>query len=415
MDAVRRAGRRTAWYGTLVVVVLIGLAAHTGSYLLGFTHAGAAASTSADPELSHATPGPYPVGVRRFGPDEAPVAMTAWYPATEPAEPGHAMRYSYSLTVLGAQTATALATYPGTARLGAPADLTRGPYPLVVLSPGFAVTPDSYAWLAEHLASHGLVVVAPRHEETLDPSTLWRAAIDRPEVVAQTRAYVGTAAAPGGGLAGLVDPGTVAVLGHSYGGYTALAAGGARLDPDAFTTGCATARADDDPIVFLCDALQPRLDDVAAGRTTEPEPVDAIVSLAGDAAMFGEPGLASVTAPLLVIGGTADHDSPYEWTTRLAYEGAASARKVEVSLRGAGHFVFAGGCDRTRRMLRLVPTGFCDDPSWERAEARAVVRHYVTAFLLAELTGATAARAALADPATRAGVSLRSHPASPDL
>ncbi|MBD8870600.1 alpha/beta hydrolase family protein [Nocardioides donggukensis] len=408
MNAVRRAGRWAVLYATLVGIVMIGLAAHAGSYLFGFTQPSATASQDADPMLSHAAPGRHPVGIRRIGPDDAPVAMTVWYPASDSTDSEPATRYSYSLTVLGTQTATALATYPGVARHGVEADLAGGPYPLVVLSAGFAISPASYAWLAEHLASHGLVVVAPQHAETLDPSTLWRSAIDRPEVVAQTRAHVETAATPGGDLAGLVDPKTVAVVGHSYGGYTALAAAGAQLDPDAFTSGCATARADDDPIVFLCDALQPHLDDIVVARTTEPEPVDAVVSLAGDAAMFGETGLAAVTAPLLVIGGTADHDSPFDWTTRLAYESAASRHKVEVSLRGAGHFVFTGGCDRTRRILRLVTTGFCDDPAWERAKARAVTQHYVAAFLLAELTGATAARTALTDPAEPSGVRLRS-------
>ena len=125
------------------------------------------------------------------------------------------------------------------------------------------------------------------------------------------------------------------------------------------------------------------------------KPVDAVVSLAGDAAMFGEPGLASLTAPLLVIGGTADHDSPYDWSTRLAYDGAASDRKVEVALDGAEHFVFSGRCDSVRRIMALVPMGFCDDPAWNRTQARAVIKHYVTAFLRAELADEPDAEAAL--------------------
>jgi hypothetical protein len=39
--------------------------------------------------------------------------------------------------------------------------------------------------------------------------------------------------------------------------------------------------------------------------------------------------------------------------------------------------------------------GFCDDPAWERADARAVIKHYVTAFLLAELAEDSAASATL--------------------
>jgi hypothetical protein len=87
----------------------------------------------------------------------------------------------------------------------------------------------------------------------------------------------------------------------------------------------------------------------------------------------------------LVIGGTADHDSPYDWSTQLAYQGAVSTRKIEVALDGAEHFVFSGRCDSVRRIVALVPMGFCDDPAWDRSRARAVIKHYVAAFLLAEL------------------------------
>ena len=400
MNAVRRTIGKGIVIGSLVGLVSLALVAQAGAYLFGFNaNDGTGAVGPTYSALSHVTPGDYTVGIRRFGPEEdAPLKMTVWYPATAAAAAEPPMTYSYGLSVLGPNASTALATYKGVARLGAAPD-SAGPYPLVVLSSGFAITPVSYAWLAEHLASYGMVVVAPQHEETLDPRNLWRAAIDRVEDIASTRAYLESAALPSGALAGLVDPATVALLGHSYGGYTALAAGGARLDSDAFTAGCDTAREDADPIVFLCDALEPQfdrvLDALTPGSVTASAPVDAVVSLAGDAAMFGEPGLASLTAPLLVIGGTADHDSPFNWSTRLAYDGTASARKGEVALDGAEHFVFSGRCGSVRRIVVLVPMGFCEDPAWERAQAQAVVKHFVTAFLLAELTANTEAKSAM--------------------
>ena len=40
--------------------------------------------------------------------------------------------------------------------------------------------------------------------------------------------------------------------------------------------------------------------------------------------------------------------------------------KVEVGLRDAEHFVFAGRCESVRLVARLVPNGFCSDPGWER-------------------------------------------------
>jgi predicted dienelactone hydrolase len=43
-------------------------------------------------------------------------------------------------------------------------------------------------------------------------------------------ATIDTETSGGGSLAGVVAPETVAVMGHSYGGYTTLAAGGAHAD-----------------------------------------------------------------------------------------------------------------------------------------------------------------------------------------
>ena len=59
------------------------------------------------------------------------------------------------------------------------------------------------------------------------------------------------------------------------------------------------------------------------------------------------------------------------------------------------HFIFAGTCEQPRRVLDLITTGFCSDPGWDRYEAHDLIRHYVTAFLLAELKHDTRAAAEL--------------------
>ncbi|PJJ54283.1 chlorophyllase-like protein [Mumia flava] len=409
MIAIRRTIRTVVLAVVVAGVLLVGIAANAGAYLMDFTAPAAGREPAAYAGLSHARPGPYGVGLHRFRTDEAPLDLTVWYPARVGSADEPALTYTYGVAMLSASSPTALATYGGQARLHATPETVGGPYPLVVLSSGFAITPESYGWLAEHLASYGLVVVAPDHREALDPRRLWEATRDRPDDVAATRAYVASAAFGDGELGGVVDPDTVAVVGHSYGGATALAAGGARVDADAFDAAC-TEAGGDGPLGLLCDALLPRLGDIAGGTQERPSgsPVDAVVSLAGDAAMFGRPGLAAVTAPVLTIGGTADHDSPFAWTSALAYESVGSARRTEVALEGAGHFVFTGPCARARRGLAVMPTGFCSDPAWERHQGHAVVRHYVAAFLLAELDRDVAARTALAPGrATPDGVRFR--------
>jgi predicted dienelactone hydrolase len=397
---------RNIAFGVIIVAVLIaGLVAQAGSYLLAFSSPTTEAQSS-DVELApFAAAGDQPVGVRSLGADDAPIPLTVWYPALRPIR-DTSLTYAYAINMLGADNATALGTYEGDAEPGAAYDLTARPFPLVVLSHGFAITASSYGWLAEHLASHGMVVVAPHHRESLDPGVLWRSTYDRPQDIQTVLTYVDDAVQLGGEFEDLIDSQTVAVVGHSFGGYTALAAAGAPIDTGAFNDACDSAYATDDPLVFLCDALGPRLVDIADAVGVGPVPnglwptwsapgVDAVVSMAGDAAMFGEPGLGQITAPVLAIGGTADTDSPFQWGTQLTYDNVSSDRKIEVALEDAAHLIFAGDCTSVRRILSLVSLGFCSDPAWDRTEAHDLVKHYVTAFLMSELNDDQAATAAL--------------------
>lgn len=394
----------------LVGVVLLGIASHAGVFLTSWVAGQAEAGSRLDPDraLSYGLRGPYPVGMRRLVMHEAPLETALWYPAAGRNQAP--LAYSYAIKLLGGGAPLALATYEGSATLNADYDRSAAPYPLVILSPGFGIGATAYAWLAEHLASYGLVVLALDHGEQMDPALLWRATIDRPNDVLTVLASV-DAHGLGPGLDGLIDPARLAAVGHSYGGYTALAAAGARMDTSRLATICEEAYRSGDPVVFLCDALLPQVPDMAAAARLPSVPdalwpafadgrVDAVVALAGDAVMFGERGVAEIAAPVMAIGGTADRDSPFAWGTELAYEWASSSRKAEVALPGAEHMVFTGPCETTRRLLRMLPKPMCSDPAWSRTRAHEVVRHYTTAFLLAELRNdAAAAHALSADKA----------------
>lgn len=390
---------RSALARLLTVATLgTGLAGSLASFALGMTPgANPVETTGAVSRLPYVEPGGHSVGLTHSNTAEG-IRLDIWYPSSNTEI--SAITYTYALTF--GELQAAIATYEGTAsRTALPAQ--SGPFPLVVLSPGFAIGSGSYAWLAEHLASHGFVVAAIDHQETLDPGQLWRSTITRPRDLESAVLHLASAQS---GIFEIIDADRVAVVGHSYGGYTALAAAGARIDTLSMWESCGTARLENDPVVFQCDALLPHVEDmsVLAGFETVStgpwpalveSPVDAVVALAPDAIMFGEAGLRHVTAPLLVIGGTADTDSPFRWGAELAYDGVGSPRKVEVAVEGAEHLIFAGPCERVRRVLELVPTGLCSDPAWSRSEAHALTRSMATTFLLAELEGDESAGAYL--------------------
>ena len=358
--------------------------------------------------LSYAVRGSYLVGLRDLVIDDGtPLELTVWYPGLSENDPEEEITYRYEIKMNDPIGTITFARFAGQALRDAPYDLSTAPYPLVILSPGFSIGASAYAWLAEHLASYGFVVIAPEHQEYLDPENeLWQSAITRPQDILTVLAYVDEQVASGGTLAGLLDEDHVAVIGHSYGGYTSLAAAGARFDTESFQSHCEKAQAANHPAAWLCDQLLPHMMDMAslAGLDALPEDlwpewadprVDAIVPMAGDAFFFGQAGLAEITVPVMAIGGTLDTDSPFLWGTHPTYEYVSSQKKVRIALTDAEHMIFTGPCEKITWYLKFFSDEFCSDADWDRYYAHALVKHFTTAFLLAELRQDKDAAAAL--------------------
>jgi len=364
-------------------------------------------SNSQADELTYAVRGDHPVGTRDFVIDgEAPLDVTLWYPAVNEGGVEESIIYPYMTnpdSSMGMEP-----TVIGQAISEAPYALEAAPYPLVVLSHGFSLGHTGYAWLAEHLASHGFVVVAPQHFELVDEtmSDFWRGAITRPQEIVTVLDYVESQSTADGLFAGLINTEQVAVVGHSYGGYTALAMAGARIDIDGMQALCTAAEESNDPNAWLCGMVLPYVTDMAAlaGFETMPdglwpswgdERVDVIVSMAGDAYFFNEAGLSEITIPVLAMGGTADTGTPYAWGTQPTYEYVSSESKARVALEDAEHMVFGATCEELPFFVEMGLDAYCSDPVWNVEQAHDLTQHFVTAFLLAELAEASDARTAL--------------------
>jgi predicted dienelactone hydrolase len=363
--------------------------------------------------LPYARPGQFAVGFRELSDRGHGVPeLSVWYPAAEREEMVAQTDYAYEIGIGGPLGVLTIAKTSGRAQPAAPLDPSAGPYPLVILSPGYAVGAPAYAWLSEHLASYGFVVIVPWYEETLASAAnqFWMAALSRPESLRDVLDYAEDQSETGGAFAGMIDPERVAVAGHSIGGYAALAAAGARLDLEAFSIRCEEARARQDPAAWLCELFLPNLPGMAdlAGLEAIPEGrwpsmrddrVQAVIAMAGDAYLFDRAGLAEINIPVMAIGGTGDGDTPYLWGAHPTYEYTSSPEKARVGLEGADHMVFTGSCDRVSWIAAVVFSGFCTDPAWDKAAAHILVRHLTTAFLLAELMQDADAAAALVQEA----------------
>lgn len=342
--------------------------------------------TPAAPADRYVDRGGYGVGHRIDDVDG--LHIKAWYPADVD---DAAIEYGFVLKFPGmpAEPVSALG------RAVEDAEPSAGRFPLVVLSHGFALNPEWYHDLAEHLASHGYVVLAPEHTESDWAPDVVRASVARPAEVSATIDF-----ALDGPLAAHVDGEHIAVAGHSYGGFTALASAGARFDLDRLEARCAEA---EDPFVlgYFCAPFLEGRDALAAEMGLDAAPdglwpaladdrVDAVVAIAGDAHLFGEGGLARVEVPALLMGGTADTGAPWDWATGFGFEHIGSADRTLVAFEGSEHFVGVSSCDDLPFMAAFpeeMRAYICEDPTWEKRAQLDRVNHMTVAFLEDALRG----------------------------
>ena len=253
------------------------------------------------------------MGVRDFVVEGGlqPLPASIWYPALNPDGNAEAITYSDIVIKFDAGIPPdVIPTLRGRALLDAEPDLSGGPYPLVVISPGYGEFRPRYAYLAEHLASQGFAVVVPDHAEfwTPDVPDLWRDTIVRPQDIQHTIRAAEQLTAPDGVLAGVIDTDQIGVLGHSYGGYTSLALGGARIHFEEFAARCA-ALPPDDIGQYMCAPLIGHETDMASLAGIDPTQPDAWPSWY-DPRIKAIASFAGELLSLRHIGIGGDHGSP---------------------------------------------------------------------------------------------------------
>jgi len=309
--------------------------------------------------------GRYAVGlstVRMVDPARSNRTLTVdiWYPADKRAE---APTASLDLVLTRLEL-------PG---VQADPQAARGSFPLVVFSHGNGGVRFQSWFLMQALASHGFVVAAPDHAGntaldaiagTADPISV--AATNRPRdvsfVIDQMLARDRDPADP---LHRRIDERDIAVVGHSFGGFTALATAGGFVD-------------------------------------YQPDPrVDAIVPIAPATFGLTDAQLASIDVPTLLMGGTSDTVVPIEPGIVRAWDLVSGRPEYRVDMVAAGHNSFTNVCDIRdayvaagvgQPILGFVEAQAEDGCAPELLpieEAHRVTDLYVVSFLTEELTASS--------------------------
>jgi predicted dienelactone hydrolase len=365
--------------------------------LLGASSLSAAHAVERPDAPKYGRRGAYAVGTRELSAEGLP-NITIWYPAVR--VQGQPQRATYQYGPLIGE---------GRAYRDAPADLRGAPYPLLIFSHGLGGARIQSVFYAEHLASHGFVVMAADHTGSTFADLL-RGRADgilesfarRPLEILRQIEYAAALNADDETLRGAIDAETVSVTGHSFGGYTALAAAGAQLNINAIREGCESGKLPEQQCLFV------RSEEViwrARGLSAAPEGlypptadprIKAAVALAPSSApTFGEAGAAALRVPLMIIVGSKDQATPPERDSYPIYQSVSSAQKALVVFENAGHYIFVEQC--VPALIALGRFEQCSDLVWDMQRAHDLINHFATAFFLHALKGDPAAKAAL-DP-----------------
>ncbi|HYW21223.1 MAG TPA: alpha/beta hydrolase [Nodularia sp. (in: cyanobacteria)] len=196
------------------------------------------------------------------------------------------------------------------------------PAPLVVISHGFGANRRSLSYLAHHLASHGITVAAIEHpgsnsvainnaanQRNLAQILPDREFIDRPKDVSFLLNELEKLNSQSGQLQGKLNTKQVSVIGHSLGGYTALALIGGEVDLKELREFCKTSlsfgESPGDWLQCAAASLKENRLDLQDQRVKSAIALNPLVGK-----LFGTNGLAKVTKPVLILAATEDGLTP---------------------------------------------------------------------------------------------------------
>ncbi|MCK6551034.1 alpha/beta hydrolase [Myxococcota bacterium] len=313
-------------------------------------------------------PGPHAVGHRIVDVDYQPplfegtrsLAVHVWYPAE--ATEGERPLYVVKRSDVAVEDAPPKAL---------------GPRPVLLFSHGHQAYAAALSYLMEHLASHGYLVVAPTHTgntfldgDRRETSIYYLRSFDVRASLDHLLALTGDP------LAGLVDASKVAVSGHSFGGYTAMAVGGATFPVEALAAACPTGQVS----AGWCSTLGDEEEALFAAGLGDAR-VRAIVSLdPGDFELFGAAGVAAVDHPVLHVVAEASGNPPKSPSADEYWSALDGADDLRLLLVGGDHNDFTDGCANGLDIRCSTIPG---------PQVWLPVRAYTLAFLRAHLEGDT--------------------------
>ncbi|ODP26236.1 hypothetical protein PTI45_04076 [Paenibacillus nuruki] len=234
-------------------------------------------------------------------------------------------------------------------------------FPLVIISHGNSGSPLVHRTLAQYLARHGFVVGMPEHLYNNRNNNQWEGTIQN---LTHRPRHIGLAIdwfCENNVFQKVVQSDHVSLIGHSLGGYTALAVAG----------GLPTSFDHESP-----DQTEHPIE------VTSDHRIQSLVLLAPASVWFREErALKNVDIPILMLDAEQDQYTPY-FHAQIVLHGVAHPQQVEYrTIQNAGHFSFLSPFPETMKNPAFPPSQ--DPAGFNRTDFHEILNSDILNFLQA--------------------------------
>ncbi|GBE91296.1 chlorophyllase/cutinase-like alpha/beta fold protein [Nostoc cycadae] len=261
------------------------------------------------------------------------------------------------------------------------------PAPLIVISHGLGTDNSNFQYLATHLASYGFAVVVPQHPESNTQQLRSLIQVQETELFTpdefQNRPldikYILDQLEKGNKsdtrIKGKLNLQQIGVVGHSLGGYTALALAGAKINFAQLKQDCTTKALHQTwnmSLLFQCRALA--IPNQSANYNLQDNRIKAAIAINPvTSSIFGKASLSQIKTPVMIFASSNDIVAPAIFEQILPFAWFTNSQKYLVTLVGGTHFSAIGDGNSTSGQIPL-PTDIVGDVLQ--------TRRYINAFSL---------------------------------
>ncbi|MUG95764.1 alpha/beta fold hydrolase [Scytonema sp. UIC 10036] len=261
--------------------------------------------------------------------------------------------------------------------------------PVIVVSHGLGSDSSNFAYVATHLASHGFAVIVPNHpgsdtkqlrlllngktNEVAPPNEFQNRPLDIKYILDQLEERNKFDSR----YRGRLNLQQVGVFGHSFGGYTALALAGAKINFEQLAKDCRENAIKDTwnlSLLLQCNALELRESDAAKQPLRErkiynfrDKRVKAVVAVNPiTSSIFGETGLSQIQTPVLIAASSDDTIAPALYEQILPFSWINNSQKYLAVISKTSHFSAIGEGKGSANQFALPSELVGEDPSLAR-------------------------------------------------